>query len=166
MTDIDVGVEVDSLKLAKVDKDRLESLYRQYEFKTFLTELSEHVDSDKKITKKVAAKTNYETIFTKEELMSWISKLNAAELIAFDLETTSLDPLEADIVGLSFSVDILSAVYIPLGHDYDGVETQLDLSQTLAALKPVLENRKRLKVGHNLKYDRAVLKNYGILSKE
>ena len=162
LTDIDVGVEVDSLKLAKADKNRLESLYRQYEFKTFLSELSDKQDSDKKNIKRAAAKINYETVFTKEELLSWISKLNTAELISFDLETTSLDPLEADIVGISFSVSILSAAYIPLGHDYDGVETQLDLSQTLAALKPILENKKRLKVGHNLKYDRAVLKNYGI----
>ena len=98
--------------------------------------------------------------------MSWISRLNAAKLMAFDLETTSLDPLEADIVGLSFSVNTPNAVYIPLGHDYDGVEAQLDLSQTLAALKPVLENKKKLKVGHNLKYDHAVLKNYGISLKE
>ena len=162
LTEIDVGVEVGSLKIIEADKERLESLYRQYEFKTFLGELSEAQDSDKKFIKKVSPKTNYETIFTTEALMSWISRLNAAKLMAFDLETTSLDPLEADIVGLSFSVNTLNAVYIPLGHDYDGVEAQLDLSQTLAALKPVLENKKRLKVGHNLKYDRAVLKNYGI----
>ena len=162
LTEIDVGVEVGSLKIIEADKERLESLYRQYEFKTFLGELSEAQDSDKKFIKTVSPKTNYETIFTTEALMSWISRLNAAKLMAFDLETTSLDPLEADIVGLSFSVNTLNAVYIPLGHDYDGVEAQLDLSQTLAALKPVLENKKRLKVGHNLKYDRAVLKNYGI----
>ena len=162
LTDIDVGVDVDSLKIIEADRKSLESLYRQYEFKTFLSELSEPQDSNKKFIKRAAPKTNYKTIFTTEELMSWISRLNAANLIAFDLETTSLDPLEADIVGLSFSVNILNAVYIPLAHDYDGVEAQLDLSQTLAALKPVLEDKERLKVGHNLKYDRAVLKNYGI----
>lgn len=104
----------------------------------------------------------YETILTESALDAWLTKLHLAELICFDTETTSLDPLTAQIVGMSFSVAAGSAAYLPLTHDYFDAPTQLSFAQTLAKFKPLLENPAIKKVGQNLKYDKHVLANHGI----
>jgi len=104
----------------------------------------------------------YETILDEAALSRWIDKLNAADLICLDTETTSLDPMTAQLVGLSFSVDAGEAAYLPLAHRYAGVPTQLPLAETLARLKPLLEDAGKAKVGQNLKYDWHVLMNHGI----
>lgn len=104
----------------------------------------------------------YETILTAEALEDWITKLNQAELICFDTETTSLDPMTAKIVGMSFSVQAGNAAYLPLKHDYFDAPTQLYFDATLAKIKPLLENPAIKKVGQNLKYDQHVLANHGI----
>ncbi len=104
----------------------------------------------------------YETITTEQQLASWLIALETAELFAFDSETTSLNYMEAEIVGLSFCIDPGKAAYLPLAHDYPGAPDQLDRKKTLARLKPLLENEKRPKVGHHLKYDAHVLKGCGI----
>ncbi len=106
--------------------------------------------------------TRYELVTTREQLDAWLTKLRGAELVAFDTETTSLDPMRAHLVGLSFSVEAGSACYIPVGHDYPGAPKQLGLEDTLAALKPILEDAGRPKVGQHAKYDCNVLSNYGI----
>ena len=105
---------------------------------------------------------SYETITTPGQLNSWIAALEKAPLFAFDSETTSLNYMEAEIVGLSFCIEPGKAAYLPLAHDYPGAPDQLDRKQTLAKLKPLLENEKRPKVGHHLKYDAHVLKGCGI----
>ena len=105
---------------------------------------------------------HFETILTNEQLDIWLVKLQAAELICIDTETTSLDPMTAKIVGLSFSVEAGSAAYVPLKHDYFDAPTQLNFEQTLAKLKPILENAAIKKVGQNLKYDQHVFKNHDI----
>ncbi len=105
---------------------------------------------------------NFETILTNEQLDIWLTKLQAAELICVDTETTSLDPMTAKIVGLSFSVEAGSAAYVPLKHDYFDAPIQLNFEQTLAKIKPILENEQIKKVGQNLKYDQHVLKNHNI----
>ena len=104
----------------------------------------------------------YELVTTQEQLGTWLAKLRSAELIAFDTETTSLDPMRAHLVGLSFSIEAGEACYIPVGHDYPGAPPQLGLDETLAALKPILEDAARPKVGQHAKYDCNVLSNYGI----
>jgi DNA polymerase I len=104
----------------------------------------------------------YETIFTEAQLDAWLEKLNRAELACFDTETTSLDPMAAQIVGISFSVTPGEAAYLPLMHRYQGAPQQLDLPATLAKLKPWLENDAKKKVGQNAKYDRHVFANHGI----
>jgi DNA polymerase-1 len=104
----------------------------------------------------------YELVTTREQLDAWLAKLRGAGLIAFDTETTSLDPMRAHLVGLSFSVEAGSACYIPLGHDYAGAPPQLDRDETLAILMPVLEDPARPKVGQHAKYDCNVLSHYGI----
>ncbi|MEY3883986.1 MAG: hypothetical protein RLZZ379_1264, partial [Pseudomonadota bacterium] len=105
---------------------------------------------------------NYETILTNDGLDRWLAKLGAADLICFDTETTSLDPMTAKIVGMSFSVEAGSAAYLPLKHDYFDAPEQLNFAETLAKIKPILENPAIKKVGQNFKYDQHVLANHGI----
>lgn len=105
---------------------------------------------------------NYETILSNEQLDRWLSKLTASDLVCFDTETTSLDPMTAKIVGMSFSVEAGSAAYLPLKHDYFDAPKQLNFAETLAKIKPILENPAIKKVGQNFKYDQHVLANHGI----
>ncbi|MDQ2640572.1 MAG: DNA polymerase I [Pseudomonadota bacterium] len=104
----------------------------------------------------------YETILTEEALERWLAILDAAQLTAFDTETTSLNYSTARIVGMSFSVRAGQAAYLPLAHRYAGAPQQLGLESTLARLKPWLEDESKAKVGHHLKYDAHVLRNHGI----
>lgn len=107
----------------------------------------------------------YETILTQAQLDAWLAKLAAAPLVCFDTETTSLEPMQAKIVGLSFSIAPGSATYVPLKHDYFDAPQQLDFAETLAKIKPILENPAIKKLGQNLKYDQHVLANHGITLK-
>jgi DNA polymerase-1 len=109
-----------------------------------------------------AAPRAYQTITTEAQLDEWLAKLAAAPLFAFDTETTSLEYMLAEIVGVSFAVTPGVAAYLPLRHDYAGAPDQLDREQSLAKLKPLLESEQHAKVGHNLKYDAHVLANHGI----
>jgi DNA polymerase I len=105
---------------------------------------------------------DYHKVMSEEELDVWLKKLTAAPLISFDTETDSLDYMRAQIVGVSFAVAPGEAAYVPLGHDYAGAPHQLDRNKALAALKPVLEDMTKAKLGHHLKFDAHVLANYGI----
>ncbi|HEV7136434.1 MAG TPA: DNA polymerase, partial [Steroidobacteraceae bacterium] len=109
-----------------------------------------------------AVARNYETLARWEDLERWLVKLRDAELIAVDTETTSLDYMSAEIVGISFCVDSGSAAYLPLGHDYAGAPPQLERARALEALRPILEDPEKPKLGHHLKYDAHVLRNHGI----
>ena len=104
----------------------------------------------------------YETITTWPDLERWIAALSQADLFAFDTETTDLDYMKAEIVGVSFCIEPGVAAYVPLHHDYAGAPEQLNREKVLAALKPILENPERGKVGHHLKYDAHVLENHGV----
>jgi DNA polymerase I len=110
----------------------------------------------------LAAPGSYELVTTQPQLDAWLEKLRGAELIAFDTETTSIDAMRAEIVGVSLSVELGHACYIPLGHDYPGVPQQLDRDSVLAALKPVFEDATKPKLGQHAKYDINVLSHYGI----
>ncbi len=105
---------------------------------------------------------NYATLVTAAQLDSWLKRIENAELVAFDTETTSLDYMQAEIVGLSFALEAGEAAYLPVAHRYIGAPDQLDRTDTLAKLKPWLENPAAHKVGHHLKYDAHVLANHGI----
>jgi len=105
---------------------------------------------------------DYHKIMSEEALEQWLHKLSAAALISFDTETDSLNYMRARIVGVSFAVSPREAAYVPLGHDYAGAPHQLDRDKVLAALKPILEDMTKAKLGHHLKYDAHVLANYGI----
>ncbi len=110
----------------------------------------------------LAAPGAYELVTTTEQLDGWLEQLRNAELISFDTETTSLDAMRADIVGVSFAVEPGRAAYVPLAHDYPGVPAQLDRAATLAALQPILEDPQRPKLGQHIKYDLNVLARHGI----
>jgi DNA polymerase-1 len=105
---------------------------------------------------------HYETVTGEESFAAWLAKLASAPLIAFDTETDSLDYLRANLVGLSFAVTPGEAAYVPLAHDYPGAPPQLDRARVLAALKPLLEDPTKPKLGHHLKFDCHILANYGI----
>ena len=104
----------------------------------------------------------YETILTESALEGWLERLRGAPLMAFDIETTSLDYMRAEIVGVSLSCEPGHAAYVPLAHDYPGAPAQLDRGRVLAALRPVLEDPSRPKAGHHLKFHAHVLRNHGI----
>ncbi len=108
------------------------------------------------------ATRNYETISTESQLHAWLEKINCAELTALDTETTSLDPMTAQIVGLSFAVTAGEGAYLPLRHIYPGAPDQLDFDKSIATLRPWLENADKKKLGQNIKYDLHVFANHGI----
>lgn len=111
---------------------------------------------------KTTDKQDYDTLLTQADLDRWLIKLQHAELFAFDTETTSLDYIEAKLVGVSFSTKPGEAAYVPLGHDYEGAPRQLSCADVLQQLQPLLEDPDKAKLGQNLKYDQNVLANYGI----
>jgi len=186
----DVGIQENLSDLAPQpqDKAKLLELFDRFEFKSWKRELDTEgkspalqanvykASSDgQKVTPQIGSEIalevstyspnlsrQYETIFSPAQLAIWLEKLSKAKLICFDTETTSLDPMTAKIVGMSFSVEAGSAAYLPLKHDYFDAPEQLNFAETLAKIKPILENANIKKVGQNLKYDQHVLANHGI----
>ncbi len=110
----------------------------------------------------LAAKGTYETVQTREQLDAWIARLDAAEEFAFDTETDALDAMRANLVGLSFSTEPGNGCYIPVGHTYPGAPAQLDLRDTLDALRPLLESARHRKLGQHGKYDIHILRRHGV----
>lgn len=172
-TDVELEQSLEELLLKPVDKESLLAVYREYELRNLIKELesggeegSESAGQDEagdESTAPVAAiETDYRCILDEAEFDGWLEQLKAAPLFAFDTETTSLDYMEARIVGVSFAVEPGKAAYVPFGHDYLGAPVQLTEAVVLGKLKPLLEDPTRLKVGQNLKYDRNVLLNHGI----
>ncbi len=159
----DLALPVSLADLARGEPDRatLEQYYRRYEFSTWLAQLLEEQPAGA-ATAVEAPPTEYQTIWTEAELEEWLQRLAEAELFAFDLETTSLDYMQAEICGLSFAVEPGKAAYLPVAHSYMGAPAQLPRDRVLARLKPLLEDPARRKVGQNAKYDMNVLARYGI----
>jgi DNA polymerase-1 len=159
------------LVMGTPDTDALRELYARLEFKTWLRELNEGPEtaSAKPATANPAPKPvppaaagQYEAVMDEKTLEAWIAKLEAAPLFAFDTETTSLEYMKAEIVGLSLAVKSGEAAYVPLAHQYVDAPAQLDRAKVLKRLKPLLEDPARFKLGHHIKYDAHVLRNYGI----
>ena len=152
---LDLPLSLDQLKIRQADEDRLKELYARLQFKTWLSELGGIEDE-------LTADAEYETLLEQSALDSWLNKIVEHGIFAFDTETTDLDAMQAEIVGLSFAVESGKAAYVPLAHDYPGAPQQLDRGQVLQQMKPLLENGDIKKIGQNLKYDMKVLANYGI----
>ncbi len=156
--DVPLQFQLDDLKRQPQDNESLKKLFQEMEFKNWLNALLEKAP----VTKIDDKYAGYETILTQTALAGWIKKLEQAELISFDTETTSLNYMEAMIVGVSFAITPGKAAYIPLAHDYADAPPQLSRQYVLSQLKPLLENPALKKVGQNIKYDLEVLANHGI----
>jgi DNA polymerase-1 len=174
--DLDLPVKVADLAPQPPDKAKLAELFARLEFKTWLREIQAPAAEGSPLPpagegpgERVgvmappgAHRTGYETILDWETFDAWLKKLDAAPLAAFDTETTSLDPMQARLVGMSFAVADGEAAYLPLAHRYAAVPQQLTFDEALAKLKPWLESPRHAKVGQNLKYDMHVLANHGL----
>ncbi|MDM5065005.1 DNA polymerase I [Aeromonas salmonicida] len=170
-TDVELEQSLEELQLGPIDKESLLAVYREYELRNLIKELEsggeegagqEEEAGDGVVAPAAAIETDYRCILDEAEFDGWLEQLKVAPLFAFDTETTSLDYMEARIVGVSFAVEAGKAAYVPFGHDYLGAPVQLTEAVVLGKLKPLLEDPTRLKVGQNLKYDRNVLLNHDI----
>ncbi len=160
--EVPLEVTLDGLGRQEPDSDELRTLYARLEFKSELAALLDGDQSAPETDGEAAATFEFDTILDEKVLAAWLEDLERAELFAFDTETTSLNYMQAEVVGVSFAVEPGRAAYLPLAHDYPGAPEQLDRDAVLARLKPLLEDPAQAKVGHHLKYDRNVLLNHGI----
>jgi DNA polymerase-1 len=173
-TDVEVDLNVDQLANQEPDQVELLKQFQSMEFKTWINELSGSQSQGKptkaddttvtaqKIEPNEPQAINYEIILDSQQFTTWLETLTNSSLIAVDTETTSLDYMVADLVGISVATKPGTAAYIPFGHDYLGVPEQLSRDFVLNVIKPILENPQIKKVGQNLKYDMSVLAQHGI----
>ncbi|WP_449356146.1 DNA polymerase I, partial [Alishewanella longhuensis] len=177
--DVALPYQLDDLSIKPVDRQLLAELYRECEFKRWLAEIlnaepsqatavTAATDDSAEITtttddvRVVIDRSQYQTVLTEADFQALLQQLDQAELTAFDTETTSLDYMQAELVGLSFATEAGKAWYLPVAHDYLGAPNQLDRTAVLTALKPWLESTNKAKVGQNMKYDQSVLARYQI----
>jgi DNA polymerase-1 len=170
--DVELEQTAEQLQPTEPNVEKLTELYTQFELRRLLADLTK--GSSVEATKEASASddedeiiaddidTNYQTILNKTDFAIWLEKLKNSELFSFDTETTSVDYKKAELVGLSFSVEVGTAAYVPVAHDYEGAPEQLDRDWVLDQLKPLLEDKNQAKVGQNLKYDANVLSHYDI----
>jgi DNA polymerase-1 len=155
------------------DPEKLRELYERFEFRSWLKDVAQNnaevppvtVAQEKDVEPEVVRQPTareYEAVLDNATFERWLDAIQRAELVCFDTETTGLDPMEARMVGLSFSIEPGRAAYIPLTHRYAGAPAQLPIDDVLRRLKPWFEDRTQKKLGQNLKYDQHVLANYGI----
>jgi len=177
-TELPLQIEPESLQIRPADVTALRELYTRLELRGLLRQLEDADGAATHSTATVASSSasdeaavaapvdtierRYETLLDWAGLERWIEALQRAELFAFDTETTSLDYMQAEIVGVSFCIEPGQAAYVPLAHDYPGAPDQLDRARVLAALRPLLEDPARAKLGQHLKYDMHVLECAGI----
>ncbi len=154
--DVDIELAPEDLSVGEADHAALSKMYAHWNFRGWREESEPRAFEDD------ARGSEYEVLLDEAALDKWIAAMEGAELLAFDTETTSLDYMQARLVGVSFAVAPGRAAYLPLAHDYPGAPVQVDIEAALTKLKPVLENKTIAKGGQNLKYDKNVLANYGI----
>ncbi len=163
--DVALDVSIADLQHQPADNSRLLTLFRELEFKGWTDELLRDADAsidDEVSTAPAALEKDYQVVTDAKQFEAWLDVLRKAALFAFDTETTSLNYMQARVVGVSFAVEAGTAAYVPFGHDYIDAPEQLSEEQVLGALKPLLEDPDKAKLGQNLKYDANVLKNHGI----
>lgn len=160
--DVELEDDLDAIKVNPADNAALLKYFTEYEFKTWGKELSTDEVEEVEAPETLVDRSLYTILSTEKDFHNWVDKLKAAPYFAFDTETTSLDYMQAKIVGVSFATAPNEAVYVPLAHDYIDAPEQLDRDWVLEQLKPLLEDEAVNKVGQNLKYDAHVLKNHGI----
>ncbi len=171
-TDVELDQSVTDFGLPTPDNDKLLELFNRFSFRSWIQELgtSARADSIAQAAADATAGTvvtepaqiEYETVLEQADLDRWLNALRASSLFAFDTETTSVDSMQAELVGVSFAIEPGRAAYVPLAHDYVDAPDQLDRAAVLAQLKPLLEDAGLAKVGQHIKYDMNVLARYGI----
>ncbi len=159
--DVELDCEPAGLARGEPDTGRLRELYERYELRSLLRQLGDAGEQDGG-EPQAAVDASYETVLAKKDFERWLDKLRKAKLVALDTETTSLDYMEAELVGLSVAVAEGDAAYIPVAHAYPGAPDQLDRDYVLDALRDWLEDEDSPKLGHHLKYDAHVFARYGI----
>lgn len=176
--ELDLNIELSSLTIDEMNKPLLRDMFAELEFKRWLSEVSDadtlaqvtqnqqsavsDSSNDNETVQTPIDTSKYVTVFTQTEFDALIEKITSAEYYAIDTETTSLDYMQAEIVGLSFAFIDESAYYLPVGHDYAGAPEQLNRDHVLQSLKPLLEDIAPKKIGQHIKYDKNVLANYDI----
>ena len=160
--DVDLDLTPTDLKRQPPNEKELIDILSRLEFKTWLSEALSQGDSQTGADTTETKSQQYQTIFTKKELTDWIARLKKAPLFAFDTETTDLDYMKAELVGVSFAINENEAAYVPVAHDYEGAPQQLSRDEVLQQLKPLLEDSRQYKLGQHLKYDMNVLAHYDI----
>lgn len=165
--DVDLPLHFADLVPAEPDLTVLGRFYREFEFKSWLEEVNSadaaiDAASAEEASPPAQVETDYDLILNEAQLSEWVQRLSDQELIAVDTETTSINYMDAELVGFSFAVSPGRAAYLPVAHDYPGAPDQISLATAIEALRPVLENPKIAKVGQNLKYDMSVLARYGV----
>ena len=173
--DVELAEAPETLRPRPADRAVLETLYRRLQFRSLLRELLEGAEGGPGSAggdagtgtgpggdSPAAGEASYETVLTEEAFGRWMARVSAAEAFAFDTETTSLDYVDARVVGVALAVAPGEGAYVPFAHRYPGAPGQLDEERVLGALRPLLEDPNRPKIGHNLKYDMSVLANHGI----
>jgi DNA polymerase I len=158
-TSMELEFLLEELEIKPANNVELQKLFSEFEFSSLLGELEG--DSEPTMNSP-AIESQYETILTEDNFDRWLKLLEKSKIFALDLETTSLRPVRAQVVGISFSCEVGKACYIPLTHRYLGVPEQLGMDWVLNKLKPLLEDPKVKKVGQNIKYDLIVLRQAGI----
>lgn len=168
--DVELPMHPDNLHIQPADSEKLAELYGQCEFRRWLGELMEQgaatdqalgQESSDKVSSDISSE-NYRTLQTEKDVEDYLKELSSAPFFAFDTETTSLNYMQAELVGVSLAKEPGKAVYIPVGHDYMDAPEQVGRDWLLKKLKPILEGDSPKKVGQNLKYDAHILRRYGI----
>lgn len=161
-TDIDLPFALNDLDAQQANEEQLRALYTELEFKSWISEVSDTDDSIEETSNEPEIETHYEVLTTKQSVNDWIKRIKTAKCFAVDTETTSVKYKEAELVGISLAVEPGEAVYIPVAHQPECIEKQLDRDWVLEKLKPVLENTKIQKIGQHIKYDAHIFERYGI----
>ncbi|MCE9966954.1 DNA polymerase I, partial [Lelliottia amnigena] len=182
-TDVELELTCEQLEVQQPIAEELLGLFKQYEFKRWITDVEAGkwmqakggkpaakpkdtivVNAEDEVEEEAATLSyeNYEVVLEESQLIAWIEKLKKAPVFAFDTETDSLDNISANMVGLSFATEPGMAAYVPVAHDYLDAPNQISRDRVLELLKPLLEDENAKKVGQNLKFDRGILQNYGI----
>ena len=171
--DVEIAERIEDLRPAPPDRSALEALYRRFQFRSLLRELLDGAGTPEggapsdaadgmPVDEGSAGEASYETVLTEEAFDRWMRRIEAAKAFAFDTETTSLDYAAARVVGVALAVAPGEGAYVPFAHRYPGAPDQLGEERVLGALRPLLEDPERPKIGHNLKYDMSVLANHGV----
>ena len=166
--DVDLGIDFESMLELNADQEKLDKLFSELEFKALKkpstksssAEASEPTQATSE--NKLKVQGNYETLFTKEDLLNWAKKLDACKVFAIDTETDSLDTVTANIVGISLSTEEETGCYIPINHKYDGCPKQIDIKVIIEILGKSIEKNQHKAVGQNLKFDLPILSRHGI----